>query len=133
MKTKVLFLLLATLFIQFASGQRGVRIGYVDMDYILKNVNEYQIANELLEKKVARWKQEVEEQQLGITQMKEDLDNERILLTNELIEEREIEIRALEEEVLGYQQARFGPQGDLVRQRSQLVQPIQDQVFTAVQ
>ncbi len=118
---------------QFALAQRSVRIGYVDMDYILENVNEYQVANELLQKKVAKWKKEIEEQQLSIEQMKEDLDTERILLTKELIEEREVEIKALEEEVLDYQQDRFGPQGDLVRQRSQLVQPIQDQVFNAVQ
>lgn len=133
MKTKVLLILFTALMLQGVSAQRGVRIGYIDMDYILENVSEYQMANELLEKKVARWKNEVEEQQLAIAQMKEDLDNERILLTNELIEEREIEIRALEAEILDYQQDRFGPQGDLVRQRSQLVQPIQDQVFAAVQ
>ena len=133
MKTKVLFLLFTAVTLQVVSAQRGVRIGYVDMDYILENVSEYQMANELLEKKVAKWKQEIEQQQLAIAQMKEDLDNERILLTNELIEEREVEIQALESEVLDYQQDRFGPQGDLVRQRSQLVQPIQDQVFNAVQ
>lgn len=136
MKIKVLFLLFIALTLQMVAAQgapRGARIGYIDMDYILKNVSEYQMANELLDKKVAKWKQEIEQQQLAIEQMKEDLDNERILLTNELIEEREIEIRALESEVLDYQQDRFGPQGDLVRQRSQLVQPIQDQVFVAVQ
>lgn len=133
MKTKVLFLLLTAVMLQYAAAQRSVRIGYVDMDYILANVNEYQVANELLEKKVAKWKQEIEEQLLAIQQMKEDLDTERILLTKELVEEREVEIQALEAEVLGYQQDRFGPQGDLVRQRSRLVQPIQDQVFNAVQ
>ena len=133
MKLKVLFLLFSVIAFQHLAAQRSVRIGYVDMDYILRNVNEYQVANDLLGKKVDKWKKEIEEQQLSIQQMKEDLDTERILLTRELIEERELEIKALEEEVLDYQQDRFGPQGDLVRQRSQLVQPIQDQVFNAVQ
>ncbi|MBL7472413.1 OmpH family outer membrane protein [Robertkochia sediminum] len=133
MRIKVLFLLLSTLMLQAVSAQRSVRIGYVDMDYILAQVQEYKVANELLEKKVDRWKQEVEEQQLAIDQMRQDLDTERILLTKELIEERELEIKALEQEVLDYQQDRFGPQGDLVRQRTQLVKPVQDQVFSAVQ
>lgn len=133
MRIKVLFLLLSTIMLQSVTAQRSVRIGYVDMDYILDQVQEYKVANDLLDKKVVRWQQEVEEQQLAIRQMKEDLDTERILLTKELIEERELEIKALEQEVLDYQQDRFGPQGDLVRQRSQLVKPVQDQVFNAVQ
>merc|ERR1711916_398942 len=68
-----------------------------------------------------------------IDQMKLNLSNERVLLTKELIEEREEEIKILEDEMLKYQQDRFGPNGDLYIQRRQLVQPIQDQVFNIVQ
>ena len=68
-----------------------------------------------------------------IEQLKLNLSNERILLTKELIEEQEEEIKLLEDELLEYQQNRFGPNGDLDIQRRQLVQPIQDQVFNLVQ
>jgi cobalamin biosynthesis Mg chelatase CobN len=65
--------------------------------------------------------------------MKLNLSNERVLLTKELIEEREEEIKIKEDEMIKYQQDRFGPNGDLMIQRRQLVQPIQDQVFNLVQ
>jgi Skp family chaperone for outer membrane proteins len=132
MKTKVLFILLVT-FTLTISAQRGVRIGYIDMEYILENVDEYQEANKQLNAKVQKWKVEVEQQKSAVDQLKKDLNAEKVLLTKELIEEREEEIQILEKEMLEYQQARFGPQGDLVIQKRLLVQPLQDQVFNAVQ
>lgn len=111
----------------------GVRIGYVDMEYILENVEEYRNATEQLNAKAERWKKEIELKLSKVEQMKKDLAAEKVLLTNELIEEREEEIKILETEVLDYQQDRFGPQGDLVLQKKLLVQPIQDQVFVEVQ
>ena len=116
-----------------AEAQKGVRIGYIDMEYILESVPEYKEASIQLEGKVQRWKQDVEKKQKEIDQMKLNLSNERVLLTKELIDEREEEIKIKEDEMLQYQQDRFGPNGDLMIQRRQLVQPIQDQVFNIVQ
>jgi len=133
MKHKVLLILTATLLTSFAFSQRGVRIGYVDMEYILENVEEYREANEQLANRVQRWKVEIEQKQSNIEQMKKDLQAEKVLLTDELVAEREEEIAILEKEMIEYQQDRFGPQGDLVLQKQRLVQPIQDQVFNEVQ
>jgi len=133
MKHKVLFMLLAITCAGYCFGQRGVRIGYVDMEYILENVEEYREASEQLENKVQKWKLEIEAKQKVIDQMKNDLEAEKVLLTDELIEEREEDIQVLEKELLEYQQDRFGPQGDLVMQKRLLIQPIQDQVFNEVQ
>lgn len=116
-----------------ALAQRGVRIGYVDMEYILENVEEYREASDQLDNKVLQWKSEVESRQRAIDQQKKDLQAERVLLTDELIAEREEEIAILENELLDYQQDRFGPNGDLVLQKQRLIQPIQDQVFNEVQ
>lgn len=116
-----------------ATAQRGVRIGYIDMEYILESVPAYKEASIQLERKVQQWKQDIEKNQREVDQMKLDLANERVLLTQELIEEREEEIKIKEDEILDYQQTRFGPNGDLMIQRRQLVQPIQDQVFNIVQ
>ena len=116
-----------------ANAQRGVRIGYIDMEYILENVPEYREAATQLDGKVQRWKQDIEKKNNEIELMKLNLSNERVLLTKELIDEREEEIKILEDELIQYQQARFGPNGDLDIQRRQLVQPIQDQVFNIVQ
>jgi len=132
-KTNVLLILAAVLLSANIQAQRGVRIGYVDMEYILENVEEYRDANVQLENKVQKWKVEVEQKQSGVEQMKKDLMAERVLLTDELISEREEEIAIAEKEMLEYQQDRFGPQGDLVVQKQMLIQPIQDQVFNEVQ
>ncbi|WP_299321169.1 OmpH family outer membrane protein [uncultured Maribacter sp.] len=132
-KTKVL-LLVSVIFITMQGfAQRGVRMAYVDMEYILQNVDEYREATEQLETKVQRWKVEVEQKQSVVEQMKKDLMAEKVLLTPELIAEREEEIQILEREMIEYQQDRFGPQGDLVLQKRRLIQPIQDQVFNEVQ
>src|SRR5690606_8008742 len=117
----------------YGFSQRGVRIGYVDMEYILDNVEEYREATEQLDIKVQKWKQEIELKQSAIDQMKKDLMAEKVLLTDELIAEREEEIQIMEKEMLDYQQDRFRPQGDLVMQKQLLIQPIQDQVFSEVQ
>ncbi len=116
-----------------AFAQRGVRIGYVDMEYILENVEEYREASEQLENKVLQWKADIEVREEAIEQQKKNLAAERVLLTDELIVEREEEIAVLEKELRDYQQNRFGPRGDLVLQKQRLIQPIQDQVFNEVQ
>ncbi|MBO0322787.1 OmpH family outer membrane protein [Muricauda sp. CAU 1633] len=133
MNTKVLLSLLVLMTSFYGFSQRGVRIGYVDMEYILENVEEYRDATEQLEAKAQKWKKEIELKQSVIEQMKKDLMAEKVLLTDELITEREEEIQILEKEMLDYQQDRFGPQGDLVLQKKLLIQPIQDQVFNEVQ
>ncbi len=129
------FLSLAIVFLTAlgAKAQQTVRIGYVDMEYILENVPEYQEANAQLEKKVQQWKTEIETELKRIDKMKQDLANEKPLLTAEMIDEREDEINFEEQKILDYQQKRFGPNGDLITQKLQLVKPIQDQVFVAVQ
>jgi Skp family chaperone for outer membrane proteins len=134
MKTKVLFLLaFASLMSWSALAQRGVRIGYIDTEYILQNVPEYQDASAQLESKVLQWKNDVEKRLSVVEQKKKQLSSESVLLTPELINERQEEITVEENEILDYQQKRFGPNGDLMIQRKQLMQPVQDQIFAAVQ
>ncbi|MFA9193681.1 OmpH family outer membrane protein [Flavobacterium sp. FBOR7N2.3] len=134
MRKHFLFLLLAAIAVNSIHSQtRGNRVGYIDMEYILQNVNSYNESNLLLEEKAEKWKQEIEAKKLEINKVKEALTAEKPLLTKTLIEERETEITFLENELLDLQQKRFGPNGLLMSQKALLVKPIQDQVFTAVQ
>lgn len=112
---------------------KGLRIGYIDMEYILQNVPDYTEAKNQLEQKAQKWKLEITAKNNEITKLKEALKTERVLLTKELIEEREEEIAFQEKELMDFQEQRFGPTGDLIVQKAVLVKPIQDQVFTAVQ
>jgi Skp family chaperone for outer membrane proteins len=112
---------------------RGVKIGYIDMEYILQNVPDYSEAKSQLEQKAQKWKQDIEAKKIEIAKLKDALKTERALLTKELIDERDEEIKFQETELLDFQQKKFGPNGDLITQKAVLVKPIQDQVFTAVQ
>jgi len=134
MKNNVLFLL--TLVFMLSLGlhaQRGVSIAYIDTEYILENIPEYQEAITQLNTKADNWKNEIAAKLDAIEQKRTDLSNEKALLTKELIDEREEDISFEEKEILDYQQKRFGPNGDLFIQQKQLMQPIQDQIFAAVQ
>ena len=129
---KSYFFILLFLTSTFIFGQRGIKIGYIDTEYILENLPEYNQISKRLEEKAGDWKKEIEERSRKIDQKKESLKSERILLTSEMIEEIEEEILFDEEELSEYQQKRFGPRGDLIIQKQQLIQPIQDQIFNAI-
>jgi Skp family chaperone for outer membrane proteins len=132
---KRIFLLIGLLSITsiIAQTKTGIRIGYIDMEYILENTPDFKEASNLLDQKAQKWKQDIETKKNEISKLKDGLKNERALLTKELIEEREAEIKFHETELLDYQQKRFGPRGDLAIQKEAIVKPVQDQVFTAVQ
>ena len=129
---KSYFFILLFLTSTFIFGQRGIKIGYIDTEYILENLPEYNQISKRLEEKAGDWKKEIEERSRKIDQKKESLKSERILLTSEMIEEIEEEILIDEQELSEYQQKRFGPRGDLIIQKQQLIQPIQDQIFNAI-
>lgn len=134
MRKQFLYLFLVLVVVQTADAQtRGTKLGYIDMEYILQNVPDYTEAKAQLEQKAEKWKLEIDTKKIEINKLKDALKAERALLTKELIDERETEINFLENENLDYQQKRFGANGDLMIQKSVLVKPIQDQVFTAVQ
>ena len=126
------FTVVSALSINAQSG-KSIRIGYIDMEYILQNVSNYTEANNQLELKAQKWKQELEVKKNDISKLKDGLKTEKVLLTKELIEEREEAILFLETEMGDYQQKRFGPQGDFITQKEVLVKPVQDQIFLAVQ
>jgi Skp family chaperone for outer membrane proteins len=131
------YILISILFLsavyQTNAQSKGVKIGYIDMEYILQNVPDYTEAKSQLEQKAQKWKQDIEAKKIEIAKLKDALKTERALLTKELIDEREEEIKFQETELLDFQQKKFGPNGDLITQKAVLVKPIQDQVFTIVQ
>jgi Skp family chaperone for outer membrane proteins len=112
--------------------QRGTTVGYIDMNYILESVDEYKKASQILDNNIEKWKKEIELQKLKLQQYQDQLNAERIILTPELISDRELEIQDFASEIISLQEKRFGPRGDMIIQRSKLIQPLQDQVLTIV-
>ena len=130
--TRVLFIVLLGFNI-VVSAQKPQRVAYIDMNYILENIPEYIDAQTQLDSKVKKWQEKLDGLSDEIEQMKTDLSNEKSLLTNDLIKEREEDIEIKEQELKRLQQAYFGPTGDLFQLRKQLATPVQDQVYNAIQ
>ena len=127
-------LLFAFLIVSLNSiAQKAQRIGYIDMEYILQNIPEYTEAQSNINEKALGWQKEIEEKQKEIDGLKAELNNEKALLTKDLIIEKEEDIQLLIVELKQVQELYFGANGDLFFLRQQLVQPIQDLVYNAVQ
>ena len=131
---KKIFLFLVLLFsISLSWAQRSQIIAYIDMEYILENVPEYLEAQNTLDAKVVKWQQKLDKQARFIEVLKTDLANEKAILTKDLIEEKEEEISLKHDELRRLESLYFGPNGDMFTLRKQLVKPIQDQVYNAIQ
>lgn len=133
MYKKVLFTALGFAFTLGLFAQKPQRIAYIDMEYILQNVPDYQQAKAQLDQKVGKWQDNIADKQREIDQMKLNLSNEKALLTHDLILEREEDIAIKADELRKLQSKYFGVDGELFRLRQQLVKPVQDQVYNAVQ
>jgi|TARA_B110000285_G_C15138405_1_gene628855 Skp family chaperone for outer membrane proteins len=118
---------------QICFSQKAERIGYVNMEYILSQMEDYKLANQQLEEKIGKWKQEIELKKGEIKNLKDSLMVEKPLLTFDIIQDRESEIEFEEKQINNYQLKRFGVNGDWVAQELMLIRPIQDQVMNVVQ
>lgn len=127
----LLFILMFTI-MQQSFAQRGVRLAYIDMDEILENVEEYKTASTLLDKNVASWKKDIELKKMELKGREEQLQAEKVLLTQELIEDRKSELELFRSEIIDLQTKYFGPTGDYIQQKNNLLKPIQDQVLSIV-
>ncbi|SUZ66725.1 uncharacterized protein METZ01_LOCUS19579 [marine metagenome] len=119
--------------VNFSFSQKTERIGYINMEYILSQMEDYKTANAQLEEKIGKWKKEIEVIKAEIKVLKDSLEIERPLLTYDIIEDRESEIEFEEKQLNDYQIKRFGVNGDWVTQELLLIRPIQDQVLNVVE
>ena len=116
----------------FVTAQKAQRIAYIDMEYILDNVPEYLEAQNTLDAKVTKWRGALDKLNRYIEKVKTDLANERAILTNDLIQDKEDEITLKQEELRRLESLYFGPNGDMFLLRKQLVKPVQDQVYNSI-
>jgi len=109
------------------------KIAYVDSEYILSKVPDYAAAQEKLNEYSENWQADIEAEYKKIGDMYKAYQAEEVLLTDEMKIQREEEIITKENEVKAMQQAKFGREGELFRKREELIKPIQDLVFEAIQ
>ena len=109
------------------------RFAYVDSKYILEKLPDYKSAQQKLDEQAASWQKEIDMRNESLKKMYSKYQAEEFLLTADLKKQREDEIVKAEDILKDLQKNRFGYNGDLFKKRQELIQPIQDKVFDAVQ
>lgn len=109
------------------------KYGYVDSDYILENIPEYQDALDILDEFSIQWQKEIEEKFAEVDKLYKDYQAEAVLLPEDMKRQRENEIIQKEREAKDLQKQRFGRDGDLFVKRQELVQPIQEKIYNAIE
>ena len=116
----------------FSFGAYAQKYALVDMEYILKNIPQYEMANEQLNQVSLRWQKEVDDLAKEAENMYKNYQSDMVFLTDEQKKTKEEEIVAKEKEVTELRYKYFGPEGELFQKRQSLIKPIQDDVYAAV-
>lgn len=127
---KLIFTLLIIAAASF--GAKAQKFALIDMEYILRNVPSYEMANEQLNQVSLRWEKEVTELGKEAETLYKNYQSERVFLTEDQRKKREDEIVAKEKEVTDLKYKYFGPEGELYKKRQSLMKPIQEEVYNAV-
>lgn len=134
MKKLLAGLTMATVLIFMTSWQtRAQSTAIINIAEVLENMEDYKNAQAQLDKLAEQWQQEINAQFEEIKAMYNKYNAEQVLLNDAERKNREDAIVQREKEVREMQQLRFGPEGDLFQKRQQLVEPIQDKVYNAIQ
>ncbi len=114
------------------AGAKAQKFALVDMDYILRNVPAYEMANEQLNQLSQRWQKEVEVKAKEAEDMYQSYLADKVFLTDDQVKKREEAITAKEKEATELRYKYFGPEGELYKKRQSLMKPIQEDVYNAV-
>jgi outer membrane protein len=130
MKKLSLLILLAAVLGFTATAQR---YAVIDTRYILSKMPEYTEAQKKLDAFSIQWQQEIDQKQAALDQLYRNFESEKVMLSEDLLKKREDDLFNKEKELRDLQKKRFGFEGDLFKRRQELVKPIQDKVYSAVQ
>lgn len=126
-------LFIACCFVLTAFAASAQRYAVIDSKYILDKLPEYKEAQKALDQFSEQWQQEIDQKQALVDKMFKDYDAEQVMLSDVLKKKREDELYNKEKELRDLQKKRFGFEGDLFKKRQELIKPIQDRVYNAVQ
>lgn len=119
--------------ISFLAPLSAQKTGFIDSDLILGKMPEYKSAQKQLDDLAAKWQQDAAELQQKLDQMYKDYKAEEVLLTSDQKRKREESIVAKEKELFQFREDKFGQTGELFKKREELIKPVQDKVYDAVQ
>ena len=134
MKFFKITLLFGVLLMTFNSNSlMAQRLAYVDVNQILESIEEYQGAQQELDRLASKWRQEIAQEYDKIKGMYSRYQAEQVILSDEARKQQEEAIMNKEKEVRDMQKDKFGPEGTLFKRRQELVRPIQDRVYAAIE
>ena len=128
---KIFYIILISLF--FVNNTFSQKFAYIDSDYIINKIPEFKQAQDKLDALSAEWQKEIEKKFNDVENMYKSYQQEQILLTKPMKNKREEAIMRAEKEAKDLQRKYFAPQGELNLKRQELVKPIQDKIYDAVQ
>ncbi|HEX4852349.1 MAG TPA: OmpH family outer membrane protein, partial [Puia sp.] len=117
----------------FLFTSQAQRYAVVDTKYILDRMPDYKDAQKQLDQMSMQWQKEIDDKQAVLDKMYKEYEAEQVMLSDDLKKKREDELFNKEKEVRDLQRKRFGFEGDLFKKRQELVKPIQDKVYNAIQ
>ena len=123
----------AALLMLGAFQSQAQRYAVVDTKFILDKLPEYKEAQKRLDDFSELWQKEIDDKQAALDKMYKSFEAEQVLLSDELKKKREDELFVREKVVRDLQRRRFGFEGDLFKRRQELVKPVQDKVYNAIQ
>lgn len=109
------------------------KFAYVDTDYILSKIPEYNDAQAQIDDLSAQWQNEVEAIYAEVDQLYKEYQAKKAVYPDEVRKKKEEEILAKETEIKDFQKSKFGTDGELFKKRQELIRPIQEKVYTAIQ
>lgn len=121
------------LFLSFGVLAFSQRYAIIDTKYILDKLPEYKDAQKKLDDVAAGWQKEIDDMDQDLKRMYKDYDAEQVMLSDELKKKREDQLFVKEKTLRDLQRQRFGFEGDLFKRRGELIKPVQDKVYNAVQ
>lgn len=126
-------LLIAAIIIGTLCTAEAQRFAYVNTDYILDNIPEYKKAQDQIDKITQDWRAEVDKKQKEVDELYRAFQNEQYLLSEEQKKTRIAEIESKEKAIKDFQKSKFGYEGELFQKRQDLIKPIQDKVYEAIE
>ena len=129
---KKIFLLAAILF-SLAASVTAQKYAIIDTKFILDRMPEYKAAQKQLDDVAATWQKEIDAMQVDLDKMYRDFEAEQVMLSDDLKKKREDQLFVKEKALRDLQRNRFGFEGELFKKRQELIKPVQDKVYNAVQ
>ncbi|MBA2500698.1 MAG: OmpH family outer membrane protein [Chitinophagaceae bacterium] len=121
------------LFLTGSVSVNAQKYAVIDTRYILDKIPDYANAQKELDNIAGNWQKEIDAMQAELDKMYKDYEAEQVMLSEDLRKKREDQLFVKEKTLRDLQRQRFGFEGDLFKRRQQLIKPVQDKVFNAVQ